>query len=79
MSAGDETRTRALSPFATTNYTEDTDGVLRAVPPSRCVCATKEQTCVMFVDHYRERKTPFIQTVNSRLFNNLRVYRHELV
>lgn len=56
MSAREETRARAL-PFATTNYTEDQEGVLRAVLPSRCVYATGEQTCVMFVDHYRERKT----------------------
>ena len=56
MSAREETRAPAL-PFATTNYTEDQEGVLRAVLPSRCVYATEEQTCVMFVDHYRERKT----------------------
>ena len=28
-----------------------------AVLPSRCVYATGEQTCAIFVDHYRERKT----------------------
>ena len=56
MSAREETRAPAL-PFATTNYVEDREGVLRAVLPSRCVYATGEQTCVMFVDHYRERKT----------------------
>lgn len=56
MSAREEPRAPAL-PFATTNYTEDQEGVLRAVLPSRCVYATEEQTCEMFVDHYRERKT----------------------
>ncbi len=56
MSAREEPRAPAL-PFATTNYTEDQEGVLRAVLPSRCVYAAGEQTCVMFVDHYRERKT----------------------
>ena len=56
MSAREETRAPAL-PFATTNYVEDQEGVLRAVLPSRCVYATGEQTCVMFVDHYREGKT----------------------
>lgn len=56
VSAGDETRAPAL-PFATTNYTQDTDGILSAVLRSRRVYATREQTCVMLVDHYRERKT----------------------
>ena len=44
-------------PFATTNYETDKDGTLRAVLPSRCLYATGEQTCVIFVDHYRERKS----------------------
>ena len=44
-------------PFATTNYEADEDGTLHAVLPSRCVYATGEQTCAMFVDHYRKRKT----------------------
>ena len=44
-------------PWATTSYVADQDGALRAVLPSRCVCATGEQTCAIFVDHYRERKT----------------------
>ena len=44
-------------PFATTNYEADEDGTLHAVLPSRCVYARGEQTCVMFVDHYRKRKT----------------------
>ena len=30
---------------------------MRAVLPSRCVYATGEQTCAIFVDHYRERKS----------------------
>ena len=30
---------------------------MRAVLPSRCVYATREQTCAIFVDHYRERKS----------------------
>ncbi len=44
-------------PFATTNYEADEDGTLHAVLPSRCVYATGEQTCAIFVDHYRKRKT----------------------
>ena len=44
-------------PFATTNYEADEDGTLHAVLPSRCVYARGEQTCAMFVDHYRKRKT----------------------
>ena len=44
-------------PLATTNYEADEDGTLHAVLPSRCVYATGEQTCAMFVDHYRKRKT----------------------
>ena len=44
-------------PFATTNYEADEAGTLHAVLPSRCVYATGEQTCAMFVDHYRKRKT----------------------
>ena len=44
-------------PYATTNYETDKDGTLRAVLPSRCVYATGEQTCAIFVDHYRERKS----------------------
>ncbi len=55
MSEG-ATEAHAL-PFATTNYQADQDGTLRAVLPSRCVYATGEQTCAIFVDHYRERKT----------------------
>ena len=43
--------------FATTNYEADEDGTLHAVLPSRCVYATGKQTCAMFVDHYRKRKT----------------------
>ena len=55
MSKG-PTEVHAL-PFATTSYEADQDGTLHAVLPTRCVYATGEQTCVIFVDHYRERKT----------------------
>ena len=55
MSEG-TTEAHAL-PLATTNYQADQDGTLRAVLPSRCVYATGEQTCAIFVDHYRERKS----------------------
>ena len=51
-----ESRAREL-PFATTTYEADRDGVLRAQLPSRCVFATGAQTCSIFVDHYRPRKT----------------------
>ncbi len=44
-------------PLATTNYEANEDGTLHAVLPSRCVYATGEQTCAIFVDHYRRRKT----------------------
>lgn len=44
-------------PFATTTYEADHDGVLRAQLPSRCVFAPGAQTCSIFVDHYRPRKT----------------------
>jgi len=44
-------------PFATTAYEADTDGVLRPVLPSRCVFAAGAETCSIFVDHYRSRKT----------------------
>lgn len=49
-------RARGL-PFATTTYEADHEGVLRAQLPSRCVFATGAQTCSIFIDHYRERKT----------------------
>ena len=55
MSEG-ATEAHAL-PYATTNYEADQDGTLRAVLPSRCVYATGEQTCAIFVDHYRKRKS----------------------
>lgn len=55
MSTG-PTEARAL-PYATTSYEADEDGTLHAVLPTRCVYATGEQTCAIFVDHYRERKT----------------------
>ena len=44
-------------PFATTSYKADTDSVLRPVLPSRCVFAAGAETCSIFVDHYRLRKT----------------------
>jgi hypothetical protein len=44
-------------PFATTTYRADQYGVLRPELPSRCVFATGAQTCSIFVDHYRFRKT----------------------
>ena len=52
----DGTEARA-PPYATTNYEADEDGTLHAVLPTRCVYATGEQTCAIFVDHYRERKS----------------------
>lgn len=48
---------RARLPFATTAYEADKEGVLRPVLPSRCVYATGAETCSMFVDHYRARKS----------------------
>lgn len=50
-------QTQERLPFATTTYKADTDGVLRPDLPSRCVFATGAQTCSIFVDHYRLRKT----------------------
>ena len=44
-------------PFVTTTYEADPDGMLRAQLPSRCVFATGAQTCSIFLDHYRLRKT----------------------
>ena len=44
-------------PFATTTYKAGNNGVLRPELPSRCVFATGAQTCSIFVDHYRLRKT----------------------
>lgn len=44
-------------PFATTSYKADHDGVLRPELPLRCVFATGAQSCCIFVDHYRSRKT----------------------
>ena len=40
-------------PFATTNYEAAEDGTLHAVLPSRCVYATGEQTCAIFVANSR--------------------------
>jgi len=50
-------QTQERLPFATTTYKADTDGVLHPDLPSRCVFATGAQTCSIFVDHYRLRKT----------------------
>ncbi len=50
-------QTQTLIPFATTTYTADNDGVIRPELPSYCVFATGAQTCSIFVDHYRIRKT----------------------
>jgi hypothetical protein len=43
--------------FVTTTYEADEKGVLRPALPSRCVFARGAQTCSLFVDHYRSRKT----------------------
>lgn len=48
---------QARLPFATTTYEADKEAVLRPVLPSRCVYATGAETCSMFVDHYRARKS----------------------
>ena len=50
-------QTQARLPFTTTTYKADKNGVLRPELPSRCVFATGAQTCSIFVDHYRLRKT----------------------
>jgi len=44
-------------PFATTSYEADHQGVLRAQLPSQCLFATGAQSCCIFVNHYRLRKT----------------------
>ena len=38
-------------------YAADETGVLRVVLPERCVFAAATETCSLFVDHYRPRKT----------------------
>lgn len=43
--------------FAMTPYEPDRDGILRPVVPLRCVFAQGKETCSVFVDHYRPRKT----------------------
>lgn len=53
----DRLQTQTRLPFATTTYKADHDGVLHPELPSRCVYATGAQTCSIFVDHYRFRKT----------------------
>lgn len=45
------------SAFATTPYEPDPQGILRAVLPARCVFARGAEGCLLFVDHYRRRKT----------------------
>ena len=50
-------QTQERLPFATTTYKADEHGVLRPELPSRCVFATGAETCSIFVDHYRLRKT----------------------
>ena len=56
MSRGVQLRAGHL-PFATTAYKADRQGVLRPVLPSRCVFAAGTETCSIFLDHYRLRKT----------------------
>ncbi len=55
MSCSPQTRTPIA--FATTSYTANNEGVIGPELPSRCVFATGAQTCSIFVDHYRFRKT----------------------
>ena len=55
MSCRPQTQTHI--PFATTAYTADNDGVIHPELPSQCVFATGTQTCAIFVDHYRFRKS----------------------
>ena len=43
--------------FATTPYELDARGELRAVLPARCVYASPKETCSVYVDHLRRRKT----------------------
>ena len=43
--------------FATTAYEVDARGELRAVLPARCVYASPTDTCSVYVDHRRSRKT----------------------
>lgn len=43
--------------FAMTPYEPDGEGILRPVVPLRCVFAQGKETCSVFVDHYRPRKT----------------------
>ena len=55
MSCRPQTQTHI--PFVTTTYTANDEGVIRPELPSYCVFATGAQTCSIFVDHYRFRKT----------------------
>ena len=43
--------------FALAPYESDEAGVLQVVLPERCVFATAAETCSLFVDHHRPRKT----------------------
>ena len=71
MSRHSQSRAREL-PFATTTYRADHDGVLRALLPSRCVFATGTQTCCIFLDHYRSRKTGPGHPVRLEMVHRLR-------
>ena len=48
---------QSKSVFAIAPYEPDDTGVLRVVLPKRCVFAAASETCCVFVDHYRDRKT----------------------
>ena len=48
---------RGKAIFATTPYAVDASGELRAVLPARCVYASPTDTCSLYVDHRRHRKT----------------------
>ena len=43
--------------FAVSPYEPDESGVLHVVLPQRCVFATAAETCSLFIDHHRPRKT----------------------
>ena len=45
------------SVFVTTAYEPNESGVLRAVLPARCVFVSAAEPCLLYVDHYRGRKT----------------------
>ena len=52
-----ESGVRGKRIFATTPYAADASGELRAVLPARCVYASPRDTCSLYVDHRRRRKT----------------------